>query len=195
MADLITNFKIKIMNYKLFKAVSPLLLICFCLAQCKKTSSAQEDQLPPATQTGANTFGCKINGKVYIPKGYNGTGTPNPHLSFDIGLNSLPYLQIDAKQLNSANNAEGQVLIIFANISRIGRYEYPTDFNFSTGWPKYLNNCGIITFDTTIIKSGWGDIIKYDITNRIISGTFNFKFKTLSCDTVFVTDGRFDYKL
>ena len=26
------------------------------------------DQLPPETQTGANTFGCLVNGKVFIPK-------------------------------------------------------------------------------------------------------------------------------
>ncbi len=30
-------------------------------------------QLPPETQTGANTFGCYINGKLLIPR--NGTGT------------------------------------------------------------------------------------------------------------------------
>ena len=27
------------------------------------------EQLPPATQTGANTFGCLVDGEVYIPKG------------------------------------------------------------------------------------------------------------------------------
>ena len=183
------------MNYKLFKVVSPLLLICFCFIQCKKTSSMQEDQLPPATQTGANTFGCKINGKVYIPKGYNGTGTPNPHLTFDVGLNGLPIFAVDAKRLNTSSEFEGGVIISFQNITGVGQYSYPNNFNFSIGWSSVLNNCGTTAFDTTIQLFGGGTLTRYDVTNRIISGTFNFKFKALSCDTVLVTDGRFDYKL
>ena len=182
------------MNYKLLRALSPLLCLCFCFAQCKKTSSTQEDQLPPATQTGANTFGCRINGKVYITKGYSGTGTPNPHVSYDIGLNGLPYFGIDAIQFSKNNESEGQVIVAFQSITTPKTYVYPIDFNFSTRW-KYINSCGTIDFDTATKKWGSGQITKYDLTNGIISGTFNFKFKTLSCDTVFVTDGRFDYKL
>ncbi|MEO7801559.1 MAG: hypothetical protein ABIR81_06155 [Ginsengibacter sp.] len=63
------------------------LIFCFFLitASCKKNNTpTDEDQLPPATQTGANTFGCLINGKVWLPKGYSNTGTPNPKISFEI---------------------------------------------------------------------------------------------------------------
>lgn len=40
-----------------------LTMSCF-FTSCKKE---KEDILPPATQIGAGTFGCKINGKVYVP--------------------------------------------------------------------------------------------------------------------------------
>ena len=36
----------------------------FCTS-CKKTSPPTV--LPPITQNGANTFGCKINGQVWVP--------------------------------------------------------------------------------------------------------------------------------
>jgi len=32
------------------------------------------DQLPPATQIGANTAGCLLDGKAFLPKGYLPTG-------------------------------------------------------------------------------------------------------------------------
>ncbi len=170
-----------------------LIFFLFANSRCRKGDA--EPQLPPITQIGANTFGCLVNNHVYIPMGYNGTGTPNPHVIFDIGLNGLPYLGIDSKQLNKNNVSEGQVLISFGNIKGIGTYKYPQDFNFSVGWVKYINNCGIIAFDSTIQKWGAGVITKYDLANGVISGTFNFKYKTLTCDTVLVTDGRFDIKL
>jgi hypothetical protein len=43
------------------------------LSQCKKHDPDPLDQLPPATQTGANTFGCLVNGQPWTPQGYNGT--------------------------------------------------------------------------------------------------------------------------
>ena len=46
------------------------LLLYLCLAtptqcsKCKKDDPALLDQFPPATQTGANTFGCLVNGQA-----------------------------------------------------------------------------------------------------------------------------------
>ena len=51
-----------------------LLFLTFTLINC--TKSDDQDQLPPATQTGANTFGCLINGKVFIPKDKTGYTPP-----------------------------------------------------------------------------------------------------------------------
>src|SRR4051794_766368 len=43
--------------------------VCYCLviAGCKKNKD--DDGLPPLTFEGKNTIGCKIDGKVWIPKG------------------------------------------------------------------------------------------------------------------------------
>jgi len=48
----------------------PALLSLSC---CKKDDDQPVDpvnQLPPATQTGANTAGCLVNGEPFTPKGY-----------------------------------------------------------------------------------------------------------------------------
>ena len=51
-----------------------LLVALLSLSQCKKNAPAPAaEQLPPATQTGANTFGCLLNGQPWMPQGYNGT--------------------------------------------------------------------------------------------------------------------------
>lgn len=168
-----------------------LALSCF-FAGCKKE---REDTLPPATQIGAGTFGCKINGRVYVPKGSSSTGRPNPHMQYDIGFNGQSYLLIDARKfINGTSSSEGSIIISFSNVNHLGNYTYPLDFTFSAGWAPVLGNCDTPAFDTTIVNLGNGNITRHDVANRIVSGTFDFKYKTKLCDTVFVTDGRFDIK-
>ncbi|MCW3074373.1 MAG: hypothetical protein JWP69_1442 [Flaviaesturariibacter sp.] len=60
------------MKYVLI-AVASLMLTS---VSCKKDKD--NDKLPPITQNGANTFGCLVNGKVWLPKGYSTNGAPNP---------------------------------------------------------------------------------------------------------------------
>ncbi len=181
------------MKNKITWLIAPLLLLCFSFAQCRKDKDNQKDELPPITQTGANTFGCLVNGKVFIPKGYNGTGTPNPKVRFDVGLNGLPYLQIESEQLNYDHKSEGYIIVSFANITATGIYDLPT-FNFLIGWEKVLHNCFTPAFDSSLNKLGSGIITRYDKVDRIISGTFDCKFKGQNCDTVYITQGRFDFK-
>lgn len=55
-----------------FKTLSmAAIALSFLAAECDKEKLAPIDQLPPATQTGANTFGCLINGEVFKPSGSN----------------------------------------------------------------------------------------------------------------------------
>lgn len=43
-----------------------LLLSC---SGCKEGILSPKEELPPATQEGLNTFGCLVNGEVWVPKG------------------------------------------------------------------------------------------------------------------------------
>ncbi|MCC6289338.1 MAG: hypothetical protein IT249_15775 [Chitinophagaceae bacterium] len=50
------------------------LLFCFLFSLLLLSSRCKKDrfELPPETTTGANTFGCKVNGKVFVPRDGNG---------------------------------------------------------------------------------------------------------------------------
>jgi hypothetical protein len=38
--------------------------------KCKKDNQGpSKEQLPAITQTGANTFGCYVNGEIFLPRG------------------------------------------------------------------------------------------------------------------------------
>jgi hypothetical protein len=58
------NMKTKIL---LFIALT---LVLGCCSDDDSKSASEIDKLPPATQTGANTAGCLVNGKAFLPKGY-----------------------------------------------------------------------------------------------------------------------------
>jgi hypothetical protein len=174
--------------------ITAISLFILCGSSCKKNKGTIEDQLPAATQTGANTFGCLVNGKVYIPKGYSGTGTPNPKKIFDVGLNGLPYLQIDARQYDR-NNQNGSFIINIDSLTGPNIYQIYTNKKQIGFGSQLIPSCGILPDDDIHYKSGTIQITKYDLTNGIISGIFNFKIKPSNCDTLFVTEGRFDFKL
>ena len=168
------------------------MLIVLCAASCKKDKQNQ-DQLPPATQTGANTFACLINGKVFIPKGYDGTGKPNPHILYDFDLQGQPFLSLEGNSFRKSVSMGG-IFLVFRNLNHPGYYSVIDNLKFTVGWPEVINQCGGQTLDSTLQKWGGGVITKLDIPNQIISGTFDFKYKPQNCDTVFVTEGRFDFK-
>jgi hypothetical protein len=50
------------------KKIFLLLITSFALWSCDKDDKPSNpiDQLPPATQTGAGTFGCLVNGVPYV---------------------------------------------------------------------------------------------------------------------------------
>ena len=114
-------------------------------------------------------------------------------MQYDLDLNGQPYLFIQAKQFKN-NEIIGGVDLTFRNLTTSGNYNALSDIKFSIGWSSVIGNCGMTTLDNTVSAWGGGEILRLDIPNRIISGTFNFKALRPNCDTLRVTDGRFDIK-
>ena len=79
-----------------------LLFIAFTFINCSNNDDPQ-DQLPPITQTGANTFGCLVNGQVFVPKDAGPSTTPGSarprglEISSGDGLQSFNYYAINAR--------------------------------------------------------------------------------------------------
>ena len=79
----------KRINFLLFFLLLSALL--FTSAKCRKDKNNNPvDQLPPETQTGANTFGCLVDGKVFKPAGSSLSG-PNLAGIYQYIDNTDPY--------------------------------------------------------------------------------------------------------
>lgn len=172
------------------------LLIVSCR---KQTNSDQVNDpvpgLPPATQIGANTFGCLVNGVPWVPMGNDG-GTSNLSLDYDDGLDNgqfnvyakrilsfpIPSTSIRLGILDSMNF---RILPIRLEISKTSR----AYVNYSI-----LGACFLNPYDSTTKATGEIIVNQHDKNKRIISGTFEATLIKGICDTTRIKKGRFDFK-
>lgn len=178
------------------KTLTTLLIITtFSFAQCKKQRVAKTEleKLPPATQTGANTFGCLLNGKAFMPGG-GGLLDQVLTVQYDptYGMGSL---RITAKSFLSGSNYISMSLH-GDTINTIGNYLLAFESKYSVFYFNTYSQCTFNTYDPPppTITSGGLNVKKFDTNNRIISGTFSFNVSTSACGTIEATDGRFDVK-
>jgi hypothetical protein len=160
------------------------LLILLSLTSVKCSKQSQEDQLPPITTTGANTFGCKVDGKVWLP--YGAWNINALTVNENIKNYSINGVQIYAS--NRKNQALSDVDITLKGINVIGNYKIYNYLN--TGLLYSDGSISYEPFDTF----GIVNISRFDTTAKIISGTFSFIGYTDHTHTkqVSITDGRFD---
>jgi hypothetical protein len=163
------------------------------LFSCKKEVS----ELPPATQTGANTFGCKVDGKFWVPAGFGIVPTA-PKLEARFAGNDLI---INARNFSSSPT-ETEFEIFIKDVTDNGNYvlntttSYPA--NLSTSYAYYVHRR--FTPDnewiTSSLYSGTVTITKIDSINHFVSGTFQFQAINLynAPQPINVTEGRFDVK-
>lgn len=175
----------------------PLLLI---LTNCKKDDDHVKDPvelLPPATQTGANTVGCLVNGEAFLPKGGGLSGNKNCFYQFvdggyHFGLSFRIIVNNDTQSVSLFTRdkviEEGQTYILDANrfVDTIGRGAGYSHFNYDAGIENY--------YFTTTAVTGEMTITKLDFENNIVSGTFWFDAINDNGDIVEIREGRFDMK-
>ena len=162
------------------------------LSQCKKNNPAPEEQLPPATQTGANTMGCLVNGQPWTPQGNDG------YSNYSISYDQNPYGVFDASayryQQEPTNNY--QYLILFARELRGPQsYDLRDLINTRVSWKDRLTGCDFNSDDAGTYHKGTLTITRLDLQAGIIAGTFDFVLAKPGCDTVRITQGRFDKRL
>ncbi|MGZ3950363.1 MAG: DUF6252 family protein [Flavisolibacter sp.] len=163
---------------------------------CKKSI----DTLPVATQTGANTFGLKLNGQFWVPQSFAGINAPI--LNAQLSGSNLNDLIITAQNFAS-EPTESQFNLYVKDISGPGIYQLNQTTNIypgaSSSYAYYVKRKinPINEWMTTAKHTGTVTITKWDKTNGIVSGTFEFSGGSLdgSADTITVTEGRFDVKL
>ena len=177
---------------KYIKKTLPALLIAtiFIFSQCKKNKD-DEPQLPPETTTGAMTFGCKVNGKVFVPK--DGGGRPGLFCQY-VNLGTGPaggwFLNIPAVDLQTRPNIgvsiETDSLLIHQGVV------YPFKNTKGTVQAFYYSGIEFKKLDNDL---GELRVTKFDQVNRIISGTFFFTGTNISSnEKINITEGRFDIR-
>ncbi|WP_367388426.1 hypothetical protein [Lewinella sp. LCG006] len=166
-----------------------LLLPALCWTACEKSIFNPQPAvkvLSPITMTGEGTFGCKINGEVFLH-------TPKP---FDDHI-TVYYDDFRNTFFVQASSSEGgelkkMVQVYADSLSNEGVYTLKgviyTEFNDPcTDYPM-LNE------DYLVLEENYQtEIIHFDPEARIISGTFQFTVVSEECqDTFRITEGRFD---
>ncbi|WP_395061016.1 hypothetical protein [Flavobacterium sp.] len=187
------------------KALLTLVTILF-LTGCSKDDENESNglQLPQETQSGANTFGCFINGNLLLPRdGAGDISGDNKGLSFLGGYPDGAYNELDIRDLKSEHGA--RMLIHIQNLQLIGVGTYIIDesngYSNIDGLNHNYINCKLFDMATNSYKyyrsstnSGVLKITRFDWANGIISGTFTCQVKnsTNINDVIEITQGRFD---
>lgn len=169
------------------------LVVClsiFLLAACNKTV----DELPAATQTGANTFGAKVDGKLWVPRGF-GAFPANDIL--EARLAGPTEILINARDFSSSPT-ETEFEILITGVTGPGTYLLNNNVSLpaSSSYGYYVKRRLTPENEwlTSSTYTGSVTITKFDITSRIVSGTFQFNALNQynTPQPLNVTEGRFD---
>ena len=180
-----------------------IMALCLTLSSCESCEEQEWDTLPPETQKGANTFGCYVNGELFVKEKEAMFTPPQLNARYDQLTKILSISctgrdktgSIDLVVLEPEKNIKSVLHI--ANLSKMVVLSEKQGTDNIT-----IQYVDIVTY----IGKKTGEIIltQLDTINRIVSGRFQFQSQyidkhpntVLEGDTIiFVTNGRFDAKL
>ena len=171
-----------------------LIIMLTVLSCCSKDGNSSNEQLPPETQTGANTVGCLVNGKVFLP---HAEGlSPDVNCFYQL-IDGKYYFTMAFRDLRGggitgvsiqwagANLVVGQAFILSMNPVDNGDY-----LGGGGGYTLSLSN----KYYTNTNQIGELKITNLDPSKSIISGTFWFNAINTGGQKVEIRQGRFDWK-
>lgn len=180
-------------NPNLMRKLLPYFAILFVLYSCDKEGFifSNKKKLPAETRTGANTVGCLVNGKVFLPHGKGGNTGVNCFYQIEEGqhyfsLNFADYSnskgELVALQTTKIDISEG-------NVYKLNKtFTIEPDFTGAAGiYEPYFNN----SFYTNTIQTG--ELKITHLSKSIISGTFWFNAVNSKGEKVEIREGRFDW--
>ncbi|WP_373511355.1 hypothetical protein [Persicitalea sp.] len=154
-----------------------------------------KDPLPKATQEGKNTFGCKINGKPWVPDGGTGFQATKPITGgFNLLGENPPIRRIWIR----TRSKDRQGIHLQLNETNVGEHLLNENTQirpyalFSKDYGMYQT--GNSTYTTSSNFTGKITITKADTITGVLAGTFDFTVGNSSGTTYKITEGRFDIK-
>jgi hypothetical protein len=183
-----------------------LLLFAITFFNCENNDP--QDQLPPITQTGANTFGAIVDGRVFVPadspSGIPGTNNFKGLQSF-VGSDFYDTNGDDKWTILTGNFKINPSIYIYIYIPSLLNISVNQTIGKSDGFensdlPNPHIYCHINGNNNTYLSyenSGFLEFSKLEINNGIYSGTFSVKLKNKDDenDIIEITNGRFDINL
>lgn len=163
-------------------------------------------ELPEITSVGANTFGCKINDQIYLPKkgSFCLDCANTPKLNFKYGYVFEEGYRLSIFTFNDINGTISISIDLFNGETpfSVGQYEISESYldlkdilfpNASCRIDKEISG-EIINSDfyTNTEITGFLYISKIDSDKKFVSGTFYFEATNGIGKNIEVTDGRFD---
>ena len=178
------------------------------LISCSNNSDYQPfvPSLPPITQSGANTFGCYINGVLLTPR--DGTGdlySDHIGMRYSVAPDDVSYNEIYIDDWKSENGSLLRIHISELKQNGEGTFTI-NESNCQNGLDANISinlNCRIYDATAQIYKwycsienAGTLSITRYDLDNRILSGTFSCTMQNRDNpnERIEITQGRFDIK-
>lgn len=171
------------------KKILVLLITVITFAGCSKDDvkpKTELEKLPAATQTGANTFGCLLDGKAFL--------RGNTHNSLDCVYQFIDGEYYFGIQANRDIDNDRNILIgISTNAKELLKNTTYTlkDNNLLNVYGTYGIN-GIMSATDGNNYTGELVITNVDETNHIISGTFWFDVRDFNNVVHQIREGRFD---
>ena len=167
-----------------------LVVFCITIAFLLSLSHCHRDQpkpktelekLPAATQTGAYTFGCLVNGKAWIPQS-----------SVDFSCDNEVNFALMAK-VSTSTIKQSFGFYIANQMTTTGSYQLNDSTKQYADFADFSDATKLCEY---IVDGSTGNgiliITKFDQTRLIVSGTFSLTTWNTKCDTIRITDGRFD---
>ncbi len=158
-----------------------------------------KEEIPTLSQDGRRALGFLLNGKVWVPKGRTGQ-SQNYQFNVDPGYDSLGVFNIFAYRFPNFGDGTGkgyQDFGIGASVKSAGTF-YIGKSNQS--WASFFDedsNCDYSYFrnrDSTTQADGYLKITRYDLEKGVFQGEFEVTLWKPGCDTMRITEGRFDWK-
>ncbi len=152
--------------------------------------------LPLATQTGAGTFGCLVDGEVWVPRVPILTVTSADISALISEKDGTGGGGISCYLVDIEKGIDNWMEITIGNNYFItDKYCYPDKLGVSAQFRKKNSQRYQSTYFDT--DENCVTITRFDTTNNIISGVFNFTVYNDTIhknDKVVISDGRFDLK-
>ena len=170
-----------------------LVLTIFLSYSCTNELNRKNDKLPLETQSGANTVGCLINGKVFLPY-REGIGAAvncfyqevNGELFFSMSFVDAKGAGVRAVSVSTSrlDLVQGQTYSLNKN--------FDDDGDFTGAGGSYSVNA-TENFYTTSIVVGELKITYLDRSKSVVSGSFWFDAVNSDGEVIEIREGRFDW--